>query len=123
MFDSQRVLFEIPVYRLSFDQWMVDEQRRAAPYVAAQSRLRSATEAATLAEQLTDRQTWAYNETVAWIEVDGFHDVIKAYLWQRKGQRQHRHPSQPLEWIGKRESCGLTPVIATRASRRHYANS
>jgi hypothetical protein len=101
MLDRERLLFQLPVYRLSFDAWAKDEERRAVPHRVAQARFRSDAEARVIAQMATGWQPWEYNEIIAWVSVEGFHDVVKAYLWKRKGSRVHRHPTHPFEWIGK----------------------
>jgi hypothetical protein len=98
---GDRLLFQIPVYRLSFDQWAVDEERRQAPHRRALEETYGELGAAVWAQRNTRWQPWDYNETVAWIEVKGFHDVVKTYLWKRSGERIHRHPTTPFKDTGK----------------------
>ena len=93
---------QIPVYRCSFDSWVEDEQRRRAPHIRVQTAAgRTDADAAIIAARITGGQSWDFNEVAAWIKVFGFHDVVKAELWLRRGERMHRHPTQPFEWLGK----------------------
>jgi hypothetical protein len=94
--DPGRLLFQIPVYRLSIDDWMDGERKLEDPYVEGESDLRGEVKARLLAQQITRRQPWDYNEVIGWIEIAGFHDVIKAYFSMRQGKRMNRHSSQPF---------------------------
>lgn len=97
----ESLLFQIPVYRLSFDDWAEDEHRRSQPHVEAISEYRPIQEARSIASHIIKWQEWEYNETLGWIEVVGFHDVIKVYLHFRKGERFHRHPTSAFERLYK----------------------
>lgn len=115
--DSERLLFQIPAYRVSFDRWAADEDRRQAPYLAAESKYRNETDAAIWAQRLARTQPWDFNEVIAWIEVEGFHDVVKAYLWKRSAERIHRHPTQPFEFLGKLTELGIDDGDGRRVAK------
>ncbi len=99
--DGSRLLFQIPVYRLTFDAWVEAEDKLAEPHVTAMSRTRPIDEARSFASRIVRWQEWEYNEVLGWIEIVGFHDVVKVYLHFRKGERFHRHPTGPFEQLYK----------------------
>jgi hypothetical protein len=98
---DNRLLFQIPIYRLTLDDWVEKESELAEPHVRAQSEIRPIEEARSIASYLIGWQEWDYNEVLGWIEVVGFHDVIKVYVHFRKGERFHRHPTSHFERLYK----------------------
>lgn len=108
---SGRLLFQIGVYRLSFDKWSEDERQREQPYFVADLDLRHDEVGARIwAQLMTRRKSWEYNEVVAWISVEGFHDVIKAHISPRDGQRMNRQPSQPFGYPTKLTEVWVSPT-------------
>jgi hypothetical protein len=99
------------VYRVSPEKWQAEEARLAEPYFRTFSD-RTEREALNLAYQYTRWQPWYFNEVVAWIVIEGFHDVVKADLWRRQGQRMHRHPTSFFRWIGKLTELWFNPEDA-----------
>ena len=115
--DDDRLLFQIPVYRLSFDDWVEAENELAQPYIIAQSKIRPLEQARSLASHLIQWQEWEYNEVLGWIEVVGFHDVIKFYLHFRKGERFHRHPTSHFERLYKMAEVWIEGMTNTTIAR------
>jgi hypothetical protein len=115
--DEDRLLFQIPVYRLSVDDWADDEEKRAEPYVTEMSKIRPVEQARSLAAHLINSQEWEYNEVLGWIEVIGFHDVIKVYLHFRKGERFHRHPTSHFERLYKMTEVWIEGMTNSKIAR------
>ena len=90
-------LFDIPVYRLAFDEWAAEAEKLAERHIKAMSEYRPERESRILAQQSIERQPWQFNEVIAWVIVVGLPDMVKVYLSRRKGQRFHRKPSGPFE--------------------------
>jgi len=108
-----RRLFELPLYRLSFDRWSADVDALMEPHRRAMDgQGRTEPEARMLAAQLIRLEPWFYNEVVGWIAVEGMHDKIKSYVWRRSGERFHRNPTGPFRYCGKLAETGIYPEEA-----------
>jgi len=94
-------MFQIPIYRKSFDEWSREVEAAMKPHVTAMSRYRPESEARVLAQQTIRWSTWEFNEVIAWVVVVGLSDMIKVYMSKRQGQRFHRKPQGLFEWGDK----------------------
>ncbi len=71
MLYPDRVMFQLPVYRKSIDDWSQEVEKEMEPHVTAMSRYRPESEARLLAQQTIKWTTWEFNEVIAWVAVVG----------------------------------------------------
>lgn len=125
--DRDHYLFELPIYRISEDDWLADISARIGRRVniAMQQYLGSGHEpidadrehARFFAAQIERPNGWDYNETVGWVKLkhDGLSPLIKGYLWLvgRTDRRDDRPRTQfrrgftpfPFRYEGKVLEC------------------
>lgn len=105
-----RRLFELPLYRLSFDQWSADVDTLMEPHRRAMDgQGRTEAEVNILAARSIRLEPWLYNEVVAWIAVEWMHDKIKSYVWRRNGKRFQRNPTGPFRFWDKLTETDIYP--------------
>jgi hypothetical protein len=89
--DEIRVLFEIPIYRLTPEAFAKEQQQAMEPWIEQASYATEA-EAWCTAAEITHAHSWHYKEVVGWVSVQGYHDVVKMYLWWTTATRLVRRP-------------------------------
>jgi hypothetical protein len=106
-----RVLFEIPVYRVSGDDWLADVDRRVSDWVGGylaanyqnpspQDRERSRYWAH---QVVTQGEGYTYNQVVGWIQLEwnGPGPVIKGDAFKVPLKRVNRIFHRSYTWVGK----------------------
>jgi hypothetical protein len=73
------LIFQIPVYRLSEDAFDKEQEALMAPYLDSYRRFRSESDARAHAAAAVQAFRWEFNDVVGWIELRGFHDMVKSY--------------------------------------------
>jgi hypothetical protein len=112
-----KLLFEIPVYRTSFDNYVAEMKAEKAAYMQRAASGYDETYASFNSDPKLrddhlkrmeawfdryDWYSWYYNDVVGWIRLEGHWDVIKAdYHFAREKRIVRRPKRRSFEWCGK----------------------
>lgn len=122
------LLFEIPIYRTSVDEYIKEIQSEKDAYmkrVAEQWAYyeRPGTDPSVRAEHFKRMEyafyegwrTWEYNQAIGWIRLLGHWDVIKAeYYFAREKKIVQKPRHRSFEWRGKTLEVWLSPRASSR---------
>ena len=106
--------FEIPIYRCSPDQFVLEtENEKVRSLSQIQNQKVSNPENYAFAEQWFDnhvRYPWEFNEIVGYLRLYALGDQIRGDLWFMKAKRIRRGTKRKHHWIGKAFELTCRPV-------------
>ena len=105
MHHLNQFFFEIPIYRCSPDQFVVETANEKSRWLNPIEGLKTASpENYAFSERWYDnhnRYPWDFNEIVGYLRLYALGDQIRGELWFMKAKRIRRGTKQKLHWLGK----------------------